>query len=128
VKRPVDSLSSPNGGESSLSRVDAFLESEMLLDAIAAATQPLVEPSAIMATTARLLAEHLRTVRTLTHNGEASIAPRSSGTIQSYMLRPMTCVSSRASNIRVAHSGGEALALVESSNPRSSSSISGYPI
>lgn len=46
-----------------MSRADALLESEALLGAIAAATQPLIEPSEIMATTARLLAEHLRVER-----------------------------------------------------------------
>jgi len=63
VNRPVDSMSSPNDDDRSLSRIDGFLGSEMLLEAIAAATQPLVEPSEIMATTARLLAEHLRVDR-----------------------------------------------------------------
>ncbi|HEX2674073.1 MAG TPA: GAF domain-containing protein [Polyangiaceae bacterium] len=63
MNRLADRLSSPNGGDHSQSRVDAFLESEMLLEAIATATQPLVEPSEIMATTARLLAEHLRVDR-----------------------------------------------------------------
>ena len=56
-------MPSPRSIDHSPSRADAFFESETLLEAIAAATQPLVEPSEIMATTARLLAEHLRVDR-----------------------------------------------------------------
>lgn len=56
-------VSFPADSESSPGVAGAFLETQALTEAIATATQPLVEPSEIMAATARLLAEHLRVNR-----------------------------------------------------------------
>ena len=59
VQNPVEPKTSPVGSGVSFTNSEPFVRTEALLAALAAATRPLVEPSEIMATSARLLAEHL---------------------------------------------------------------------